>query len=84
VLVVTFSGHSARPVPGEHGGGWCLHDQALRHAETARLVAATPASAHIVIIADTCYAAACATAFKGRPGSQGRGRGHAPAGAVAS
>jgi hypothetical protein len=47
-------------------------------------VAATPASAHIVIIADTCYAAACATAFKGRPGSQGRGRGHAPAGAVAS
>jgi len=65
--VVTFSGHSERPVPGEHSGGWCLHDQVLRHAETARLVAAAPASAHIVIIADTCYAAACAAAFAGVP-----------------
>jgi hypothetical protein len=64
---VTFSGHSERPVPGEHGGGWCLHDQVLRHAETARLVAAAPASAHIVIIAGTCYAAACAAAFAGVP-----------------
>ena len=67
LLVVTFSGHSERPVPGEHGGGWCLHDQALRHAQTAGLLAAAPASAHIVIIADTCYAAACATAFTGVP-----------------
>jgi hypothetical protein len=61
LLVVTFSGHSERPVPGEHDGGWCLHDAALRHAQTARLLAAAPQSAHIVIIADTCYAAACAT-----------------------
>jgi hypothetical protein len=67
VLVVTFSGHSECPVPGGHGGGWCLHDQALRHAQTARLLAAAPASAHIVIIADTCYAAACAAALAGVP-----------------
>jgi hypothetical protein len=67
LLVVTFSGHSERPVPGEHGGGWCLHDAALRHAETAGLLAAVPPSAHIVIIADTCYAAACAAAFSGVP-----------------
>ncbi|HET7017714.1 MAG TPA: hypothetical protein VFI65_27570 [Streptosporangiaceae bacterium] len=67
LLVVTFSGHSERPVPGEHGGGWCLHDQVLRHAQTAGLLAAAPASAHIVIIADTCYAAACAAAITGVP-----------------
>jgi hypothetical protein len=67
LLVLTFSGHSERPVPGEHGGGWCLQDAALRHAETTGLLAAAPASAHIVIIADTCYAAACAAAFTDVP-----------------
>ena len=60
LLVLTFSGHSERPVPGEHDGGWCLHDAALRHVETAALLAAAPASARIAVIADTCYAAACA------------------------
>ena len=67
LLVLTFSGHSERPVPGEHDGGWCLHDAALRHVETATLLAAAPASARIVVIADTCYAAACAAAFTGVP-----------------
>jgi hypothetical protein len=67
LLVVSFSGHSERPVPGEHDGGWCLHDAALRHTQTAALLAAAPASAHIVIIADTCYAAACAAAFTALP-----------------
>jgi hypothetical protein len=67
LLVLTFSGHSERPVPGEHDGGWCLHDAALRHAETAALLAAAPASARIIVIADTCYAAACAAAFTGVP-----------------
>jgi hypothetical protein len=67
LLVVSFSGHSERPVPGEHGGGWCLHDAVLRHAQTAALLAAAPASAHIIIIADTCYAATCAAAFTPLP-----------------
>jgi len=67
LLVLSFSGHSERPVPGEHDGGWCLHDQALRHAETAGLLATAPASARIVVIADTCYAAACAATFTGVP-----------------
>jgi Caspase domain len=67
LLVLTFSGHSERPVPDEHDGAWCLHDQALRHAETAALLATAPASARIVVIADTCYAAACAAAFTGVP-----------------
>ena len=65
LLVVTFSGHSERPVPGGHDGGWCLHDGALRHAETAGLLSVASASAHIVIIADTCYAAACAAPIAG-------------------
>jgi hypothetical protein len=55
----------ARPVPGEHDGGWCLHDAALRHVETVALLAAAPASARIAVIADTCYAAACAAVFTG-------------------
>jgi hypothetical protein len=67
LLVLTFSGHSERPVPGEHDGGWCLHDQALHHVETAALLATAPASARIVVIADTCYAAACAAVFIGVP-----------------
>ena len=67
LLVLTFSGHSERPVPGEHDGGWCLHDAALRHVETASLLAAAPASARIAVIADTCYAAACAAVFTGVP-----------------
>jgi hypothetical protein len=67
LLVLSFSGHSERPVPGEHDGGWCLHDQALRHAETAALLAAAPASARIVVIADTCYAGTCAATFTGVP-----------------
>jgi len=67
LLVLTFSGHSERPVPGEHDGGWCLHDAAQRHVETAALLAAAPASARIVVIADTCYAAACAAVFTGVP-----------------
>jgi hypothetical protein len=67
MLVLTFSGHSERLVPGEHDGGWCLHDAALRHVETAALLATAPASARIVVIADTCYAAACAAVFTGVP-----------------
>ena len=41
--------------------------RALLHTETAGLLAAPPASARIVVIADTCYATACAAAFTGVP-----------------
>jgi hypothetical protein len=54
-------------VPGEHDGGWCLRDAALRHVETATLLVAAPGSARIAVIADTCYAAACAATFAGVP-----------------
>jgi hypothetical protein len=67
LFVLTFSGHSERAVPGEHLGGWCLRDGVLRHTEIAGLLAAAPPSAHIVVIAETCYAAAFAHAFAAVP-----------------
>jgi hypothetical protein len=67
LLVLTFSGHSERAVPGEHLGGWCLRDGVLRHTRTAELLAAAPPSAHIVVVAETCYAAAFATVFAAVP-----------------
>jgi len=60
LLVLTFSGHGERPVPGEHHGGWFLHDGVIRHADTVELLASAHPSAHIVVIADTCHAAAFA------------------------
>lgn len=67
LLVLTFSGHSERAVPGEHDGGWCLRDGTLHHTDTVRLLAAAPPSAHLVVIADTCHAAAFATVFADVP-----------------
>jgi hypothetical protein len=63
VLVLTFSGHSERAIPGEHHGSWCLRDGVLRHTETVELLAGAPPFAHIVVIAETCYAAAFAAVF---------------------
>jgi hypothetical protein len=67
LLVLTFSGHSARAVPGEHHGGWCLRDGVLRHTQTAELLAAAAPSAHLIVIAETCYAAAFAGVFAAVP-----------------
>jgi len=67
LMVLTLSGHSERPVPGDHHGGWCLRDGTLHHTETVELLAAAPPSAHIVVITDTCYAAAFADVFADAP-----------------
>jgi hypothetical protein len=67
LFVLTFSGHSERAVPGEHLGGWCLRDGVLRHTQTAELLAAAPPSAHLIVIAETCYAAAFADVFAAVP-----------------
>lgn len=67
LFVLTFSGHSERAVPGEHLGGWCLRDGVLRHTQIAELLAAVSSSAHIVVIAETCYAAAFANVFAAVP-----------------
>ena len=60
LLIVAFSGHSERAVPGVHDGGWYLYDGSIRHVETAALLSAAPPSATVVVIADTCYATALA------------------------
>jgi hypothetical protein len=67
LFVLTFSGHSERPVPGGHGGGWCLRDGVLQHTETAALLAAAPPAAHLVVVADTCHAAAFSRALAAVP-----------------
>jgi hypothetical protein len=64
LLVLSFSGHSQRAVPGEKEGGWCLRDGVLLHRETGRLLAAADPSAQVIVIADTCYATAFAAAFE--------------------
>jgi len=60
LLVLSFSGHSARPVPGSHIGGWSLCDGVLYHDETARTLTAVPRQAHILVLTISCYAAAFA------------------------
>src|SRR5207248_6184616 len=63
LLVVTFAGHSERGEPDEQGNrdiGWCLYDGTLPLRETAQLLAAVPATGRVVLVADTCYAAAFA------------------------
>lgn len=67
LFVLTFSGHSQRPVAGGCGGGWCLYDGLLPHTQTAQMLAALPRSAHIVVVVDSCYAAAFATVLPSVP-----------------
>jgi hypothetical protein len=67
LFVLTFSGHSERAVPGEHDGGWCLRDGTLQHTDTADILLAAPPSAHLLVIADTCYAASFATVLTRLP-----------------
>jgi hypothetical protein len=57
LLVLSFSGHAERPVPGEHLGGWYLHDGPIRHTETAACLAEAPPTTRVVVVADTCHAA---------------------------
>jgi len=58
LLVLTFAGHSER---GEAGVQWCLYDGGLPLHEVADMLTGVPASARIVVVNDTCYAAALAT-----------------------
>jgi len=65
LLIISFSGHSARPVPGSHVGGWALGDGVLYHDQTARMLAAVPPQARIVVLTVSCYAAAFAGVLPG-------------------
>lgn len=69
-LVLTFSGHSERGDRGDRDEPvmkWCLYDGTLRLLEVAGLLAAVAAHARVVVVSDTCYAAALARYVGSRP-----------------
>jgi hypothetical protein len=63
LLVLTFAGHSdrrRRDTEGKPIVRWCLNDGGLAIREVAGLLAALRSTAHLVVVADTCYAGAFA------------------------
>lgn len=65
LLIVTFSGHTERgdgPIDTAH---WCLVGGGLPLSQVADHLARLPPAARVVIIADTCYAAAIARCLRG-------------------
>jgi hypothetical protein len=61
LLVLTFSGHSERREPDNHGRRdtrWCLHDDALELRELADALSVAVPSTCVIVVAATCYAAA--------------------------
>jgi hypothetical protein len=65
VLVVTFSGHTKRGDGPIGTARWCLFDDGLELSEIARHLALLPETSRIVLICDTCYAAAIAQVLVG-------------------
>lgn len=60
-LLLTFTGHSdpgAVQADGSRDIAWCLHDGGIRLVEVAALLAALPPTAQVIVVSDTCYAAA--------------------------
>jgi hypothetical protein len=60
-LLLTFTGHSDSGATDSCGPGdvsWCLHDGTLRLAEVADALNTLPPASRVVVISDTCYAAA--------------------------
>ncbi|HEX6871234.1 MAG TPA: hypothetical protein VF163_09060 [Micromonosporaceae bacterium] len=63
LLVLTFTGHSDCQLVDDRGERifqWCLYDGEVHLAEIAARLAALPATAWLIVVADTCYAAALA------------------------
>jgi hypothetical protein len=58
LLVLTFSGHTERGAGPIAATRWCLYDGPIGLAELAAQLARLPRTARVVVIADTCYAAA--------------------------
>jgi len=65
LLVLTFSGHTRRGDGPLDTARWCLFDGWLELSELARHLALLPATARLVVICDTCYAAAIAKTLVG-------------------
>lgn len=58
LLVLTFSGHTERGNGPIEDTRWCLADGPIRIAGVAARLARLPATARVVVIVDSCYAAA--------------------------
>lgn len=65
LLVVTFSGHTERGDGPIETARWCLVGGGMALSQIAEPLAQLPPSARLVIIADTCYAAAIAPCLRG-------------------
>jgi hypothetical protein len=65
LLVVTFSGHTERGDGPIDTARWCLVGGSLPLSQIADDLARLPPGARLVIIADTCYAAAIAQCLRG-------------------
>jgi hypothetical protein len=65
LLVLSFSGHTERGDGPLETARWCLVGGSLTLAQIADQLALLPPAARLVIIADTCYAAAIARCLRG-------------------
>ena len=65
LLVLTFSGHTERGDGPIETARWCLVGGSLTLAQIADQLVQLPPAARLVIIADTCYAAAIAQCLRG-------------------
>lgn len=65
LLVLTFSGHTERGDGPLETARWCLVGGGSTLAQIADQLARLPPAARLVIIADTCYAAAIAPCLRG-------------------
>ena len=65
LLVLTFSGHTERGDGPIETARWCLVGGGMMLSQIADHLAQLPPAARLVIIADTCYAAAIAHCLRG-------------------
>ena len=65
LLILTFSGHTERGDGPIETARWCLVGSSLTLAQITDQLALLPPAARLVIIADTCYAAAIAHCLRG-------------------
>lgn len=65
MLVLTYSGHTARGDGPIGTARWCLFDAGVELSEIAVRLARLPPEARLIIICDSCYAAAIAATLVG-------------------
>lgn len=65
LFVVTFSGHTERGDGPIETARWCLVGGGMMLSQIADQLALLPPAARLVVIADTCYAAAIAQCLRG-------------------